>query len=212
MMGADQFEEKMLNTKRAKNLFLRGADYVLAGLGKEYRAFSEYASSPDYPALLPAVKKKDAAFLYWLAAGWMGAVSVDPFDMKLSPLKDRAKAAMDAAYRLDSNFNNGAIDEFYMAWYAAMPDFMGGSDALAKEHFNRAVEKTGGQLASVYVSYAEAVSVKNQNRAEFEQLLIQALKADSSLYPDFTLANELFKRKAAWLLKHGEDFFISEDF
>ena len=54
-----------------------------------------------------------------------------------------------------------------------------------KKNFDRAVELSGGHRASVYTTWAEAVSVRTQNRSEFRAMLERALAVDRTfLYTD----------------------------
>jgi predicted anti-sigma-YlaC factor YlaD len=61
------------------------------------------------------------------------------------------------------------------------------------------------------VTLAESVSIKEQNLAEFRQLLNSALAVDVDASPDDRLANVLAQRRARWLIAHTGDFFIDYD-
>ena len=49
---------------------------------------------------------------------------------------------------------------------------------LIRRHYTRALDLSQGRSASVYLAYAEAVSVPLQNGAEFRELIAQALAVD----------------------------------
>ncbi|HUP45598.1 MAG TPA: TRAP transporter TatT component family protein, partial [Thermoanaerobaculia bacterium] len=55
---------------------------------------------------------------------------------------------------------------------------------------------------------AEALSVPDQNRQEFSELLERALAIDPDARPEWRLQNILAQRRAAWLLAHHEDLFL----
>jgi predicted anti-sigma-YlaC factor YlaD len=57
------------------------------------------------------------------------------------------------------------------------------------------------------VSLAEAVSVANDNRAEFEQLLKQALAIDSDARAEWLLQNLVVQKRARWLLARADELF-----
>ncbi len=80
----------------------------------------------------------------------------------------------------------------------------------SREHFNRQVELTGGQLASPYVSLAETVSISKQDRPEFESLLRHALGIDPNAKPEWRLNNIVMQRRARWLLSREDDLFLSD--
>ena len=88
---------------------------------------------------------------------------------------------------------------------------LGGSEARAREHFQRALALTGGRKASPYVALATAVSVRRQDLAEFKGLLAHALAVDVAAAPRWRLSNALSQRKARWLLEHAADFFVEEE-
>jgi predicted anti-sigma-YlaC factor YlaD len=69
------------------------------------------------------------------------------------------------------------------------------------------MELSGRQLASPLVTYAEAVCVQKQQRAEFEQLLKQALAIDVDQKPEWRLTNLVMQRRAQWLLSREDELF-----
>ena len=81
------------------------------------------------------------------------------------------EALIDRALALDPDFDSGAIHGFLITYETARQGAKGDPAARSRLHFDRAVALTKGQLASPFVSLAEAVSVQNQDRAEFESLL-----------------------------------------
>ena len=64
---------------------------------------------------------------------------------------------------------------------------------------------TKGQSASPFVTLAEAVSVQNQDRAEFESMLKRALAIDADARPEWRLQNLIVQRRARWLLSREDD-------
>ena len=63
-------------------------------------------------------------------------------------------------------------------------------------------------MASPLVSFAEAVSVSKQNRAEFQMLLHKALAIDPDARPEWRLSNLVMQRRARWLLKQIDQLFV----
>ncbi|HEY5765018.1 MAG TPA: TRAP transporter TatT component family protein, partial [Candidatus Deferrimicrobiaceae bacterium] len=86
---------------------------------------------------------------------------------------------------------------------------MGGSVERARGHFDRAVELAAGKRVSPMVTYAETVSVRTQNRAEFLDLLGEALSFDARGGPaSYRLANLVAQRKARWLQGRVDELFL----
>ena len=112
---------------------------------------------------------------------------------------------------LNEGYNNGAIHDFYTLYYGALPDYMGGDAAKARDHFQKAVTAGRGKLTSPYLSLATTVSVKEQNLAEFKELLNKVLAVDPDGDPENRLLNILNQRKASWLLQHVADLFVESE-
>ncbi len=89
---------------------------------------------------------------------------------------------------------------------AATPDV-----ARLTKHFDRAVELSGGRRASVYVAYAEAVSVRTQNRAEFRSLLEKALAIDPDKHEEIRVSNLIAQQRARWLLSRTDELILEEE-
>ena len=56
---------------------------------------------------------------------------------------------------------------------------------------------------------AESVSIQQQNRQEFEELLSRALQIDANHHPEWRLVNLIMQRRARWLLSRTDDLFLS---
>ncbi len=202
-----EFEKRGEMRARAKKLYLRGRDYVLDGLDARHPGFKIAAMEGDISPYLASSGKDDVPYLYWCAAGWMGAISIDSFDMRLGMTRVTAITLMDRALEIDETWGDGTIHEFYISYYGSLPQMLGGSEEKARYHFDRAVELSNGQKPGPYVSLATAVSIKNQDAEEFRELLKTALEIEND-DPDSRLITIIMKDKARWLLDHVEDFFL----
>ena len=83
--------------------------------------------------------------------------------------------------------------------------------ARSRQHFERAVALSGGQLAGPFVSLAEAVSVQKQDVKEFKILLQRALAIDADAKPEWRLVNLVMQRRAKWLLARIDQLFLVID-
>ena len=211
MLPDAEFENKGRMTERARKLYIRGRDYVINGIEVKHPGFTAALNGATLGDFLGTMQKDDVPFLYWGGAGWMAAYATDPFNVDLGMGVKKAAAMMENALRLDEAFNDGAIHEFFILYYGALPQSMGGSEEKARRHFQRAVELSKGQTASPYVALASTVSVGNQNAAEFTELLNKALAVDVSQRNGNRLANIIAQRKARWLLEHRDDRILPDD-
>lgn len=189
---------------RARKLYLRGRDYALRGLQVEHPQFTALLKA-DTPSALAMATKDDAPFLYWGGASWAGALSAAKDDVALIGELPIAGAMVSRVLELDEGFERGAAHEFLISYEGSRP---GGSGSLAREHYRRALEISGGQRASVHVALAEAVTIREQNLTEFRALIAAALAVDPDKVPNLRLANTIARRRARWLQSRIPDLFV----
>lgn len=195
---------------RASRLFLRGRKYGLRALELSYPGISK-SLLEDPEKALAKTKKKDVPLLFWTGAAWGGAINTSKTDMDLVADLGVANALLQRANALDPHWNRGAVHEVLIALEAARSGGNGGSVDAARKHFEMAVTLSQGKKAGPYVTLAQSVSIKEQNLAEFRQLLETALAVNLDASPDDRLANVLAQRRARWLLVHTGDYFIDYD-
>ncbi|MFW5826073.1 MAG: TRAP transporter TatT component family protein [bacterium] len=213
MLPYEEWERQQQMQARAKKLYLRGREYLVHGLDVRYPGFEEalFADEPDaVQPYLEEMVEADVPFLYWIGAGWVAAFSLDAFDLELAFSVTRAQPLMLRALELDEDFNDGAIHDFLIQYYAGLPESMGGDKEQAEYHFRRALEIADGRLAGPYVSYAEAVLIPRQDVERFVELMEEALAVDPDAYPSARLVTILAQRKASWYLENLEEFFLMD--
>ena len=204
----EMYAEKQAEMERAKKLYLRGMELLYRGLDLKYKGFSTAFQKDNLPEILAKMKKEDVSSLYWAAVGGVSAYSLEPFDLSLGIRLEEFLALIDRAYELDPNFNSGALDDFLLLFYASVPEMMGGSRDKAGIYFKKALEKSGGLLASPYVSFAQAVSIPEQDYDTFKAYLDAALAIDPDADPENRLVNIISQRKARYLLDSASLFFF----
>lgn len=207
---ADRIELKDLQgarelRHRGKEMHLRARDYGLRALEVRYPGFrSQLKSAPD--EAVQQTGEKDIPLLYWTAASWGSAISVDTEDYELLLDLSKVERMIRRCLELDGSWGNGRLHEF-MITFEAGRSAVGGSRKQAEKHFRQALKINNGQSAGTYVTAAEALAIPVQDRARFRSLLKQALEVDPDVNPDMRLANVLAQDRARWLLNHTEHFF-----
>jgi predicted anti-sigma-YlaC factor YlaD len=192
---------------RARRLYLRARNYGLRGLETRHENFAASVRKNPRQAVLKT-KMDDVPLLYWTALSWAGAISLSKDNPELISELPISEALIDRALELDEDWNEGAIHSFLIAYEMSRQGMTGDPATRAKKHFDRAVELSKGQLAGPFVSYAEAVSGQQQNRAEFESMLQRALAVNPDAKPDSRLANLIAQQRARWLLSRIDDLFF----
>jgi predicted anti-sigma-YlaC factor YlaD len=207
LMQSESVERSAALRARASRLYMRARDYGLRGLETRHRGFTA-ALATNAKAAVQQISKADVAMLYWTAASWGAAISVSKDRPDLIADQPIVEALIDRALALDADFDFGAIHGFLINYEMARQGAGGDASARARMHFDREVELTGGQLASPFVSLAEAVSVPSNDRAEFERLLHRAIAVDADARPEWRLQNLIVQKRARWLLSRTDDLFI----
>ena len=209
---ADALEEKDRYAARAQRvragkLFVRARGFGLRALELSHEGITEgLNSNPD--SALAQTGEEDIPALYWTGAAWALAISNNKSDMDMVADFNIAEALLRRAGELDPDWNGGAIHEVMISLEMARPGAGEEAEEVARKHFQAALELSEGNKAGPYVSLAEAVSIKNEDVPEFQDLLRKALEVDPDEAIDYRLTNILSQRRATWLLDHTEDFFI----
>jgi len=93
----------------------------------------------------------DVPLLYWAAASWGAAISVSKDAPGLIADQPIVEALVDQALHLNEKFENGSIHGFLISYELAR-QVPGDPAVRSKQHFDRALELSGGNLASPLVS------------------------------------------------------------
>lgn len=193
--------------ERAGRLYRRALAYGIRGLEEVRPGIVDMLRADPAGALEPFTKK-DVPLLYWTAAAWGTAISIDKTDAALSADLPLVEALIRKAIELDEGFELGVLHDFLIAYEGGRPAAGGGSIDRARESLARAVELSRGRRAAPLVTFAETVDVSMQDRAEFKELLDRALAIDINGAPEQRLANVIAQRRARWLLGRMDRLFL----
>jgi predicted anti-sigma-YlaC factor YlaD len=190
---------------RASRLYLRGRDFALKALEIRHPGIVAALHATPDRALAPT-RTRDAPLLYWAGVGWAGALSADKGNLGLMAELPIAGTIMRRVVALDERYQDGAAQEFLIAFEAGRP---GGSLDQARQYFAQALSLSGGRRASVYLACAEGIAVPQQDLDQFRRLLDAALAVDADAVPELRLVNTVAHRRAQWLLARVPDLFIA---
>ena len=193
--------------QRAGKLYRRALGYGVRGL-EETRPDLLPALRTDPASALAPFDKKDVPLLYWTAAAWGAAISLNKTDSELAADLPVVEALMRRALVLDPGFGMGAIHDFYIAYEGGRPASAGGSVERARASLAEALRLSQNHRAAPLVSFAETVDVSLQDRGEFSRLLEQALAVDVNAVPEQRLANLVAQQRARWLLNRMDHLFV----
>jgi len=208
MLPRGEWEAREAALKRSKQLYLRGYGILYNALEKKFPGFKKATvDKGTIQPLLKKCKKTDVSLLYWAVAGGLAAYSIDILDYELSANIPQWSAMIQRAYELDPNYSTAALDEFFILYYASLPELLGGSLERAEYHYKLALQKTKGNSAGAYVSYAQSVCVPAQNYENFKDCLEKAIAIDPDKDTSTRLVNIITQQKARWLLENAWVYF-----
>ena len=195
-----QHERALKLYLRARGYCFRALDLTLPGASKALIRGTEGA--------LDDARAEHVQLLYWTAAAWGSSIAAGLDEPELVADLPAVRALLERALALDPDYDRGALHEAMMLLEFAEIDSGVGSLERARVYYQRALELHRGTRASTYVGWASTVSVREQNREEFERLLEQALAVDLDGDPDSRLANVIQQDRARWLLDQADDLFL----
>jgi len=192
--------------RRALDLILRARDYCLTALELTHPG-AKKALQLDPASALANAGEEDVPLLYWTAASWGAAIALGLDRPELVIDLPAVRALLRRCLALDPDWNRGAIHDV-MITVEGLPENMGGSVAEARQHYERALELNGGQRAGTHVAWATNISVRQQDRADFEDKLHLALEVDPDAVDEDRLANHVQQRRARFLLSQADELFL----
>ena len=211
-LDADEIEDEDYDRAlelrdRAKNLYLRAKRYGMRSLEVAHPGF-EADLRTDKFATLERLGKEDVETAYWTALAWSGAIVLSLDDPQILGELAYAEAMMDRIMGLDSDWEYGTLQGFFITYERGRRGGKGDPVEKATRHFQRAKELSGGNMASYFVAMAESVAVEKGDKELFVSLLNQALAIDIDVRPDWRLSNLIYQRRAKWLLTRLDWYFF----
>ena len=203
------YRQSKRQRERALKLYLRARGYCFRSLDLTFPGTSE-ALVRGTEGALDGARSEHVPLLYWTAAAWGSTISAGLDQPELVADLPAVRALLERALELDSDYDRGTLHDAMMLLELAEIDSGVGSLERAGEHYRRALELNGGTRAGTYVAWASSVSVREQDREEFERLLEQALAVDTDLEPEARLANLIQQDRARWLLDQAGELFLDD--
>ena len=192
---------------RALRMYLRARDFGIRAVELEHPGMSaRLVREPS--AAVTVFEVDDVEALYYLGGSWMLGISLGLDQPSLVADLPTARALLDRAIELDEDYNRGSLHVAFIT-LESVGEALGGSYVKAREHFERAVELSDGLDAGAYVAMALGVSVAEENRQEFVDLLEIAVAIDIEEEPSNRLLNTLAQQQARLLLRHTDDLFFA---
>ena len=207
-LDSTDYETITAHEERALKLHQRARGYCIRAL-EERRVGTVRELRHDPDRALRWAKPSDVPLLYWSGAAWGSAISLGLDRPELVADLPVVRVLLARALQLDEGFNNGAIRAAMITLDSRVE--WGGSAALARKHFARAVQLSKGLDPGPYVALAMSVARPERNRAEFVELLEKALSIEPEDNPSNQLVILIARQRARRLLDRVDDLFPATD-
>ncbi len=190
----------------ARKRYLRGKRWGMEGLELVAPGFQERLRQTPSEAVT-GFSRDDVPLLYWTGAAWLAAISLSTDRPDLIAQFPQAVALLERAVELDPDYDDGGLQEIFVALDMARGPGAGGGKSSALAHFERALTLSAGHKASVYVTYATSVALKEGDRKAFADALQKAIDIDVDAWPAYRMSNLLAQERARYLMNHIDDLF-----
>jgi len=161
---------------------------------------------PDYLERLNGLRATDAPALYSYGLAWVAYVRVNSAKMSALAKLPRAQATFERIQQLDPAYQAVNVQHYLAVLDTVRPPAIGGDFDRGKEHFERALQLSGGNDLSILVDYARYYARTLYERDLHDRLLHQVLDANP-VQQGHTLFNVLAQQQARELLDSADDYF-----
>lgn len=194
--------------ERAATLTDRALTYSTRALCNSYAPSCGWPGMlfEDYEQTLAGLRHKhaDVMFSHGLASlAYIRAHSADYAAIALLPYSE---ALFERYLEINEGADDGAVHTYLGILNTLIPPALGGDPEEGKEHFERAINLSGGTDLSAKVEYASGYARLLYERELHDRLLAEVLAADP-VKPGATLLNVLAQRQAAELLATADEYF-----
>ena len=192
--------------KKAYPYFQNAIDLTISNLKEEYPEIESWLVGEVTDLNF---KKKNMFDLYWLAAGYGGSIKSsrgNPYEILNI---NKIKTILYAGLETYPDWNSGAIYSAMMSYMISRPDLSGQAlqDSIDK-YYALSLNATDSLDASIFVSYAEGVDIKKQNKKDFIHRLGLVKKIKTKDNKEFQIQNLLAQDRADWLLSRKDEYFF----
>jgi hypothetical protein len=160
----------------------------------------------EFVAELGALRPRHADVLYAYAVSWLSYLSTTSSDWSAVAELPWVQATFERLIEIDEAYEDGGVHAYLGILNSLRPPALGGRPEVAKAHFERSIQLSGGTDLSAKVEYARRYARMMFDQELHDRLLEEVLAAPVES-PGRTLFNVLAKRDAAELLETSTEYF-----
>jgi hypothetical protein len=198
----------VVDPARAERLTLRARVYAERALCRRRTSLCKPGklSFDDFEKALRLTDQSDVDALYGLGSAWASWVQADSGDWNAIADIPKVQALMERVVLLGPEHESGSAHLYLGVLYTLRPESMGGKPDLGRQHFESAIELSGGRNLSAKVLFARQYARLVFDRALHDQLLTDVVDSDPKA-SGFTLSNVLAQEEAHELLADADEYF-----
>jgi len=194
--------------ERAARLTERARGYSSTAICKSYRPSCEWNGMQfeEYVATLDGLGERHAEVVFSHGLASLAYIQTHSSDYTAIAMLPYSEALLERYLEINDGSDDGTIHTYLGMLNTILPPSVGGEPEKGREHFERAIELSGGRDLGAKVSYAEGYARLLYERELHDTLLNEVIEADP-VEPGSTLLNVLAQRRAVELLESADDYF-----
>lgn len=198
-------EDKMRAKRLSDRAFLYGRQAACV-YAEELCNIRELPFADLEHALAVLDDEDDLPYLGALAQSWLVWIRAHADDWSAIADLPRTELILENILRLDETFDGGSAHVYLGILKTLRPPALGGKPEEAREHFERAMQLSGGHNLGAKVALAENYARLVFDRELHDRVLHEVIDADVRVR-DLTLMNVIAQQRARELLASADDYF-----
>lgn len=196
------------DAERARTLTSRARSYGQRALcaSEESTCGSWDRPFEEFEGAVARTRDSDVPALYSFAVSWLAYIQAHREDWSALAQLPQVRVALETVQELNPDYRVAKIQHYLGVLNTIRPPALGGDFDAGQEHFERAIEMSGGLDFSVKVDYAKYFARTLYDRELHDRLLNEVLEADPH-HEGLVLMNILAQGNARALLESGDEYF-----
>ena len=193
---------------RAKKLSQRSLNYALNAICLHTNAACNAKTKPFevFDKVIRSLNEESIDTLFVLGQSWAVWLQAHKEDWNAVAELPRVRLVIEKVMLLDETYQKGSAHLYMGILHSLLPAALGGKPAIAKQHFEKAIQLSDNKNLMAKVSYAEHHARLVFDQTLHDKLLTEVIEAKPE-QPGMTLTNTLAQQKARQLLESGKDYF-----
>ena len=194
--------------ERAARLTERAREYSSKAMCESYRPSCDWRGMPfeRYEETLPGLTGRHAEVVFSHGLATLTYIIAHSGDYAAIAQLPYGQALFERYLEINDGNDDDAVHTYLGQLNTVLPESLGGKPEIGRQHFERAIELSGGRNLGAKVAYAEGYARLLYDRDLHDRLLNEVMAADPEV-PGNTLLNVLAQRQAADLLSSADDYF-----